>query len=117
MELVLVITVIGVLAIVALPKVVNIQDEAKAAQRDGIAGRIRSGIKMQFSNAITTTNSVTYPATLDSASDGACAPSNLCFDVVLQDGISKGWTKAGFVYTHTGTGTVYTYTPATGFFE
>jgi len=116
-ELILVIAILGILAVAVAPQFVNIQASAQAAQRDGIAGAVRDGINMQFSNTLATTGLGTFPATLDAAVAGACTAANTCFTTVLQSGITAGWTKAGLVYTHDATSTAMTYTPATGTFQ
>lgn len=117
-ELILVIAILGILAVAVAPQFVNIQASAQAAQRDGIAGAVRDGINMQFSNALATTGTGTFPASLDAASEGACTSANPCFTNVLQQGITAGWTKgAGNTYTHDATGTTFTYNPSTGTFQ
>lgn len=47
-ELVVVIVILGILAATALPKFVNLSDEAKQAKADGVAGAIASGASIQF---------------------------------------------------------------------
>lgn len=113
-ELILVIAILGILAVAVAPQFVNIQANAQTAQANGVAGSIRDGINMQFAQALATSGTGAFPASLDANADGACAT---CFSNVLQSPIATGWTKAGLVYTHTATGTAFTYTPATGTFQ
>lgn len=113
-ELILVIAILGILAVAVAPQFVNIQANAQTAQAAGVAGSIRDGINMQFAQTLATAGTGTFPATLDANADGACAT---CFSTVLQSPIAAGWTKAGLVYTHTATGTAFTYVPATGTFQ
>lgn len=108
-ELILVIAILGILAVAVAPQFVNIQANAQTAQANGTAGAVRDGINMNFAQTLATTGTGTFPATLDGAADGACAVGNECFDTVLQNGIAENWTKAGLVYTHTGSGLVCTY--------
>lgn len=119
-ELILVIAILGILAVAVAPQFVDIQTSAHQAQADGVAGAIRDGINMSYARLLATTGTGAYPAAgeLDGAAvDGACTSANACFDSVLKTYPTSGWTKAGDVYTHTGSGYVFTYTPADGTFE
>lgn len=119
LELLVVVGVISILAVAVLPRYINVSGGAEASQRDAVAGNIKGGIKIQYSNTIAAGGNPAsaYPATLDSASDGSCTSANICFSTVLQQGIKAGWTKAGLQYTHSKTGTTFTYDPATGEFQ
>lgn len=116
-ELILVIAILGILAVAVAPQFVNIQASAQAAQRDGIAGAVRDGVNMQFSQNLANTGTGTFPATLDGSANGACTAANPCFGTVLQQGVTAAWTKNGLIYTHTATGTALTYAPANGTFQ
>ena len=111
-ELIMVIVILGILAAVAVPKYFDLQASAKSAAEKGVVGGVRAGILTYFGQ------NKTYPATLDEASTAACAPANICFDTVLQQGgITSDWTKASATsYTGPAGGT-YTYTAATGDFK
>ncbi len=119
-ELVMVITILGILAVSALPSFINITGQAERASRDGVVGAIRAGIALQrANNMVTGSTTVAYPATLDGASLGACSSSNRCFGNVLSQGLSDGsWsvTTAGLVYTFNDGTTTYTYTYTPGTF-
>ncbi|HOW59551.1 MAG TPA: prepilin-type N-terminal cleavage/methylation domain-containing protein [Candidatus Omnitrophota bacterium] len=110
-ELIMVIVLLGLLAIVAIPKYYDLTTDAKTAAEQGVVGAVRSGIYTYFAK------NKAYPATLDAAAVGACAVANKCFDTILdQGGIQQDWTKASAT-TYTGpAGTTYTYTAATGQF-
>ncbi len=116
-ELIMVIVLLGLLAIVAIPKYYDLQQDAKLASDKGVVGGVRAGIYTYFAK------NKAYPATLDSATNAACSASNKCFDTVLdQGGIQENWTKASATtYTSTsgatpnGIGTC-TYTAASGSF-
>lgn len=112
-ELIMVIVILGILAAVAVPKYFDLQASAKDASEKGTLGGVRSGIQNYFANA----SPHAFPATLDSAANGACSATNVCFDNVLGQGaVRSDWTKATAT-TYTGpTGTTYTYTAATGTF-
>lgn len=110
-ELIMVIVLLGLLAVVAIPKYYDLQNDAKNAAEKGVVGAVRSGIYTYFAK------NKAYPATLDGAASAACAAGNACFDTVLdQGGVQQDWTKASGT-TYTGpAGTTYTYTAATGSF-
>lgn len=113
-ELIMVIVILGLLAVVAIPRYYDLQDNARASAEQGVVGGVRAGIYTFHANAMANDTGVDWPASLDGNADGACVT---CFDTVLaQGGINDtNWTKAGNVYTGPNGGT-YTYTPATGEF-
>ncbi|MBI2083295.1 MAG: type II secretion system protein [Deltaproteobacteria bacterium] len=116
-ELILVITLLGILAVVALPRFFNMGTQARQASRDGVVASVRSGVALWRANDLVTGGPGNYPTTLDAQADGACAT---CFGTVLDQALTDGsWTKAGLVYTHNdGAATTnYTYNPATGTFQ
>ena len=119
-ELILVIAILGILAVAVAPQFVNIQAQAQIAAANGQAGAIRDGANMSFAQNLAAGGAGVYPALLDTAADGACtsvAAGNPCFTNVLSTIPASGWTKAGNVYTHTGSGLSFTYTPLTGTFQ
>ncbi len=119
-ELVLVITILGILAVAAIPQFIDVSTKARQSSRDGVVGAVRSGINLFRANDLVANGPPgTYPATLDGAANGAGAPGNLLFGTILQQGIADGsWSKAGLVYTFSDGSTAYNYTyvPATGAF-
>jgi MSHA pilin protein MshA len=109
-ELIMVIVILGILAAVAVPRFIDLTNDANDAAERGVVGGVRAGIYTAYAQTRA------YPATLGTAADGACTTANACFDGVLaQGGITSDWTKAGLAYTGP-TGTTYTYDPATGQF-
>ncbi len=110
-ELVMVIVILGILAIVAIPKFFSLQDDAKSAAEKGVVGAIRSGISNYFA-----ANKGVWPTTLDSASNAACSSTNICFGNVLNSGITSDWTKTSST-AYTGPVNTYTYYPTTGEFK
>jgi prepilin-type N-terminal cleavage/methylation domain-containing protein len=48
-ELIFVIIILGILAVTALPKFINIQDDARISSERGVAGGVRGGIAMAHS--------------------------------------------------------------------
>jgi prepilin-type N-terminal cleavage/methylation domain-containing protein len=121
-ELVLVITILGILAISALPSFINISTQAEQASRDGVVGAIRAGVALQRANDLVTNGPPgTYPASLDAVANAtACSSTNPCFTTVLTQGVTDGsWNKTNATtYTFTdGTSTfTYTYSAANGTF-
>jgi MSHA pilin protein MshA len=111
-ELIMIIVILGILAAVAVPKYFDLQASAKTAAEAGVVGGVRAGILTYFAQ------NKAYPATLDSATNAACAAANICFNTVLQQGgITADWIKASAT-TYTGpAGTLYTYTAASGDFK
>lgn len=118
-ELVLVITILGILAVAALPQFIDVATDAAEASRDGVVGAIREGISMSRANDLVQNGPPgDYPATLGGA-DGAASGTNLLFTNVLEQGINDpSWSQAGAVFTYANgsVSTGYTYTAATGAF-
>ena len=103
-ELVIVIIILGILAVTAAPKFLNLQDDAKKAAADGVKGAVASSAQLVYSRAVldgnekdtTGTKTVTladnttvtikygYP-TATSAGIGKAATIDPCGLVVLVD--------------------------------
>ncbi len=116
-ELVMVIVILGILAVVALPKFFNLQTDAKSSAEKGVLGGVRAGISTYYANACST-GTCAYPATLDAAANGACTSANVCFSNVLaQGGVTSDWSKTAAASYSGPTGTIYTYTAGTGEFK
>ncbi len=106
-ELIMVIVIIGILAVVAMPRFFNLQDDAYRAARDGTVGAVRSGIALHYANQL-----VKNPA-------NAWLPDNLGdgFSVVLQYPVNGDWARTGQrTYRHTPTGTNFQYDHSSGNF-
>ncbi|MDO8526727.1 MAG: type II secretion system protein [Deltaproteobacteria bacterium] len=120
-ELVLVITILGILAVAALPSFINVSTQARQASRDGVTGAVRSGIALFRANDLVVNGPPgIYPTTLDSASNAVAGPANLIFTNILSQGVADNrWTRVSDTsYTYNdGTSTfTYTYAPASGSF-
>ncbi|MCB9757647.1 MAG: prepilin-type N-terminal cleavage/methylation domain-containing protein [Candidatus Omnitrophica bacterium] len=111
-ELVMIIVILGILAVVAVPKYFNLSTDANTAAEKGVVGGVRAGIETYFAE-----NKV-FPSALDTASVAACTATNICFETVLGQGaVTADWIKASTT-TYTGpAGTTYTYTAGTGDFK
>lgn len=119
-ELIMVIVILGILAVVAIPRFTNLSQNANTSAEQGVVGGVRAGIATLHANNVANNVVPNYPATLDAAAVAACTTANACFGTVLaQGGVTSGWVKTGAL-TYTGPDTVaaltYTYVPATGEF-
>lgn len=126
-ELVLVITILGILAVAALPSFINVSTQARQSSMSGVVGAVRSGVGLFRSNDLVSVGPPgRWPGqggatAMDAAAAGSTAgPANLFFGGVLQQGIADGtWTKGvdanTYIYTiGAGVTCTYTYAPATG---
>ncbi|OGX29723.1 MAG: hypothetical protein A2705_03285 [Omnitrophica WOR_2 bacterium RIFCSPHIGHO2_01_FULL_52_10] len=121
-ELIMVIVILGILAVVAIPRFTNLSINANASAEQGVVGGVRAGIATLHADNVAAIPPVVpnYPTTLDGAAVAACTTTNACFGTVLsQGGVTSSWVKTGAL-TYTGPDTVagltYTYDPATGAF-
>ena len=110
-ELVMIIVILGILAAVAIPRYIDLQNQAKEAAEDGVAGGVRGGIHTYFAE------NRAWPAHLDLvANDTDCSTTDPCFDKVLQPAITADWSKnSSGNYVGPGGGT-FTYDNADGSF-
>lgn len=121
-ELVLVITILGILAVAALPNFINISTQAERSSRDGVAGAIRAGVALFRSNDLVVNGPPgVYPAALDAVgANTACSPAAPCFGNVITGGVTDGsWTKTNnttYVFNDGTAQHTYTYTVAAGSF-
>lgn len=117
-ELILVIAILGILAVSALPRFINVTDDAHAASRDGVVGAVRSGIALTRAENLVAGGNGAAPTALDAAAVGACTVANPCFDTILTNGITSDWNKvAAGNYLHVGSGTSFVYDATNGTFE
>ena len=121
-ELILVIAILGILAISALPKFLNVSTQAKQASRDGVVGAVRAGIALYRANDMVVNGGTgAYPGTLDTGSNAACGTTNLCFGVVLTNGITDAnWTRVSdtdYSFNDGTATTTYAYSPTNGTFQ
>jgi len=114
-ELIMVIVILGILAAVAIPKFTDLSGRANEAAEQGVVGGVRAGISTYHAAQ----DPPVYPTDLDSASDGDCSATNVCFNVVLSQGgiTTDDWSKSGAAYDGPFTGGPYTYDSADGSFE
>lgn len=95
-ELILVIAILGILAVSALPRFLDLATEAEQASRDGVVGAVRAGVQLYRANDMVTSGGTgSYPTALDTVADAtACSGANACFGDILANGVDDGsWTK------------------------
>ena len=75
-ELIIVIVIIGILAAIAIPKYVDLQDAANEAARDGNASAVRAAVALYYAQTAVT-GSPTFPASIAGAlfADGQVPPT------------------------------------------
>lgn len=108
-ELIMIIIIIGILAVIAIPRYVDLQAQARQAAEEGIVGAVRSGIMTYYAE------NRAFPTALG-GSDGAASATNPLFTNVLEYGVTADWSQAGAVFTGP-TSATYTYTAASGSFR
>lgn len=80
-ELVAVIVILGALAVVALPRFVDLQDEAQQAAAEGVAGSLSAGFALNYADYLADTGDHTQ---VDGTLNGD-APSGDPWDGILQN--------------------------------
>ena len=90
-ELVAVIVILGALAVVALPRFVNLQDEAQQAGAEGVAGALGSGSAVNFAAVLASDNAGDFAAVT------SCAET--------PDTLQSGGMPNGYSVNTTGTAT------------
>ena len=119
-ELVLVITILGILAVAALPQFIDVSTDAAEAARDGVVGAVREGIALSRANDLVSNGPPgDYPAALGGAA-GDCATANICFSTILEQGVTDAaWVMDDadtWTYTNGTVTSTYDYDDATGAF-
>jgi MSHA pilin protein MshA len=102
-ELVMVIVILGVLAAVALPKFVNLKDDASQAAVQGVAGALASASAVNYSarslgstsTAYASTTAVTNCTSVASALQGGLPANYVISAAVVANGGSQSCTLTG----------------------
>jgi len=125
-ELVLVITILGIIAMSALPSFTNVTTQAERASRDAVEGAVSSGLQIYRANDMTVNGPPGgYPETLDAVPSGtACSSATPCFGAVLISPIGdykngRGWAKVAdtqYLFNDGVASYTYNYDPAVGTF-
>ncbi len=120
-ELILVIAILGILAVVAFPKFIDLATSARQSTRDGVVGSIRAGLEIYRANNLAAGGTGAFPASLDTNSSSGLCNSIQCFDSILSNPITDGsWNKASstsYLYQNGTINTSYTYNATNGTFE
>ncbi|MEQ1635753.1 MAG: type II secretion system protein [Methylococcales bacterium] len=118
-ELVMVITILGILAAVALPKFANMQKEARHASLEGALGAVKAAAGIVHSKALVEGDANNPSGSVVLESGNAATVYNYPSAAALGDSVdleSFTVTESGGVATistNTGTGCSFTYTNAT----
>lgn len=123
-ELILVITILGILATAALPSFINVSANARQASMAGVVGAVRSGISLFRSNDLVVNGPPgNYPTNLDAVTTAGAAASTSApfFTAVLQQGVSddtwvKGTGQDQYTFSDGTTTFTYDYVSAAGTF-
>lgn len=116
-ELVVVITILGILAAIALPKFFDVQDDARAAAAAGVAGAVASGTALNYGarlakGTITATNGVVSVTQCTTAILGRVLTGAFPANVAVSDGGFGTQTTSGSVgaclFVHSGGGATTT---------
>ena len=77
MELIIVIVIIGILAAVAIPKYIDLQDSANRAQRDGNVSAVRAAVSLYYAETAAN-GSPAFPTNIIATlfADGVVPPTN-----------------------------------------
>lgn len=120
-ELILLITVLGLLAVSAVPRFIGTTDAEEENSRDAIVSAVRAGVALYKANGMVDGDGeASYPSMLDAVSaENDCDENNPCFVNVLFSGIEDdAWRKLeARSYKHISTGTVYEYDAGDGSFK
>ena len=116
-ELVVVITILGILAAVALPKFLDIQSDAQTASAAGVAGGVSSASAINYGarlakGTITVANGIQIVNACTTVVLGAILSGGIPANIAITDGGFAAAAAAGgngtagvCVFTHTGGGT------------
>jgi len=94
-ELVVVIVILGILAAVAVPRFVNLEDEAAQASVEAIAGNLESAASINFAKS-KANKTEKYYFSDNASSGGTCDKSD--FNDVLQSNLPTNATLEGTYY-------------------
>lgn len=123
-ELVIVIIILGILAVTAAPKFLNLQDDAKKAAADGVKAAVASSAQIVYSKAVILGLETSAAASSAvTVADGKKVDLVFGYPAATSTGIGNAadidttWGGAisgsTFVYQTSGSTCVVTYTPAT----
>lgn len=94
-ELIIVIVILGALAVVALPRFIDLQDEARQAATDGVAGSLAAGTATNFAGFVAGSADAVQVETCTEAENtlqGQALPTGY---TINDDGFSAGTADSG----------------------
>ncbi|MGH8806739.1 MAG: pilin [Noviherbaspirillum sp.] len=109
-ELVMVIVILGILAATALPRFVNMSNEARVAAINGLAGGLRSAVGIVQARYAATGNNASTEVLLQgqTAGNGVVVAASIGLPASSADGIGRAMTDtSGFTPAYTATTTTY----------
>lgn len=116
-EIILAIFLLGLLAVMVLPKFIDIRDSALNAAELGVAAAVQGGLNLYRAESEVNERTPLYPAELDNANIGGSSTDNPFFTAVLSSAVTQGWTKQAALSYIGPTGKTYAYNSQTGLFE
>jgi type II secretory pathway pseudopilin PulG len=116
-EIVLVISLMGILSVMTVPHYFDLNDEARKQVELSQVAAIREGIAIYAAKSGASGSAAFFPSTLGDASIGQGGPDNALFSNVLEVGVMQdNWSKLAGRRYRAPSGTVYTYNPSSGSF-
>jgi prepilin-type N-terminal cleavage/methylation domain-containing protein len=118
-ELIMVITALGFLAVAALPAYVNLIADAQTANEQGVANGVRAGIATQLvADYVAGNTNPVFPASLGGAANAVCTETNVCFTTVVPGGITENWRRmsSSTYRSPASDSNIWTYTSSNGSF-
>lgn len=94
-ELIIVIVILGALAVVALPRFIDLQDEARQAATDGVAGSLAAGTATNFAGFVAGSADAVQVESCGEAEDtlqGQALPAGY---TINDDGFAAGTADSG----------------------
>jgi len=117
-ELALALTLLGILAVLAVSRFMDLRHDAEVAAEEAIVAAVREGIHIYYAESLVSNRTPLYPPNLDDAAVGPASESNPLFTEVLDSSITGGgWMKPGVIYYQGPTGTIYYYDSFEGSFK
>ena len=126
-ELIMVIVLLGILAAVAIPKYVDLANEARGAAEDGVVAAVRAALAIYYAEDLAKGGNGQYPVDLEAIGGPVGSSAADLFSGLLQDpipateqsGKATDWDETdGTPNEYTGpAGTIYTYTSVDGKFD
>ncbi len=119
LEITALVIIIIMTVIVIIPKFYSLSEEAKIAAEKQDVGRIKIAITDYYIDSMLKNRFPLCPETLDSANIGYASSDNPLFtNIFVNNAItSKRWRKLGSTAYEGFSGTKYTYTPGTCYFN